>query len=275
MINLIIKFRKKTNKDFSGLWMFLGKHVRKLLRKRFFIKYTTKKIGAYGPFKLTPELLFSNLEEWGNGHNNGFQKYVESSKSKQCILDVGAHVGLTILPVSLVSSENTKIYGFEPSSENYKTLRVNLEFNRCTKVIVENCLVGAEQNEDILFYETDGIDPICTIVKNEKRKCNETHKKQVSIDSYCADNNLHPDLIKIDVEGAEINVLKGARRVIKEFKPMIFLSVHPNAIRALEESDDALLNEIHASGYQVTNIDGSAVDEFECIEYILTDKLER
>jgi len=274
VIKFIITLRKNTNKYLGGLWMFLGKNARKVLSKRIFIKYTSKKIGPHGPFKLTPQFLFSNLEEWGSGHNNGFQKYIELSKNKECILDVGAHVGLTILPVSLVSGVNTKIYGFEPSSENYKALQINLDLNGCTKVVIENCLVGAEENTDILFYETGDISATSSIVNNESRQFDETHKKQVSIDSYCEKNNLRPDLIKIDVEGAEINVLRGARRVMAEFKPMVFLSVHPNQIIALGGSDEALLKEIHRSGYELINIDGSAVDKFECIEYQLIAKEE-
>jgi len=272
VIKLVITFRKKTNKYLGGLWIFLGKNARKILSKRIFINYTSKKIGAYGPFKLTPEFLFSNLEAWGGGHNNGFEKYIETSRNKSCILDVGAHVGLTVLPVSLVSGKNAKIYGFEPSSENYKALRINLDLNGCTNVVIENCLVGAEKNTDILFYETGDISATSSIVNNKNRKFDETQKEQVSIDYYCDKNNLQPDLIKIDVEGAEINVLRGARETIAEFKPMIFLSVHPNQIRALGGSDAALLKEIHRSGYEICNIDGSAVDEFECIEYILIAK---
>lgn len=159
----------------------------------------------------------------GVGHNNGFQKYIETSRNKKCILDVGAHVGLTILPANLLGDENTRIYGFEPSIKNYKALRINLDLNRCANVVIENCLVGAEESTDISFYETGDISATSSIVNNKNRKFNETQKEQVSIDSYCKKNKLQPDLIKIDVEGAEISVLRGARLILAEFKPIFFL----------------------------------------------------
>ena len=81
MINLIIRIRKKTNKFFGGTWIILGRNIRKFLRGGTLIKYTSKRIGSYGPFKMVPEFLFSNLEEWGRGHNNGFSKYIEESKN--------------------------------------------------------------------------------------------------------------------------------------------------------------------------------------------------
>ncbi|MDC0931506.1 FkbM family methyltransferase [Methylophilaceae bacterium] len=269
MINLVIKIRKKTNKVFGGLWVFLGRNARKILRKNLLMKYTSKKIGPYGPFKMTPEFLFSNLEEWGSGHNNGFIKYVEESKNKKCILDIGAHAGFTVLPVSININIDAKLYAFEPSTENFKALQNNLLMNGCDNVFVENCLVGEEKNDNVSFYERDDICATSSIVNNLNRKFNKTSKKQITIDLYCNAHNIKPDLIKIDVEGAEIDVLRGARKTISKFKPIIFLSVHPREIRALGYSEQDLLYEIHKNNYKLTNIDGSKVDEFAYIEYIL------
>ena len=272
MINLIIKIRKKTNKLFGGLWMFLGRNARKILKKGVLIKYTSKKIGPYGPFKMTPEFLFSNLEEWGGGHNNGFIKYVEESKDKKCILDIGAHAGFTVLPVSSSINVDAKLYAFEPSTANNKALQKNISMNECENVIVENYLVGAEEKDNVSFYERSDICATSSIVNDRNRKFNKTSKMQISIDSYCKNHNIKPDLIKIDVEGAEIDVLKGARETISAFKPTIFLSVHPREIRDLGYNEQDLLNEIRINNYKLTNIDGSEVDEFSYIEYILKYK---
>jgi len=64
-------------------------------------------------------------------------------------------------------------------------------------------------------------------------------------------------------------VLRGARGTISTFKPTIFLSVHPREIRDLGYSEQDLLNEIHMNNYKLTNIDGSQVDGFSYIEYVL------
>ena len=69
-------------------------------------------------------------------------------------------------------------------------------------------------------------------------------------------------------------MLKGLHRVTAEFKPMAFLSVHPNSISGLGGSDEAWLKEIHASSYEGINMDRSTVDKFEFMKYILIDKKE-
>lgn len=272
MLRIIILFRRITNKYFGNFWIILGKIARNILSKRIFLGHVNKKIGIYGPFKLSPEFLFSDLEAWGKGHNNGFNQYIECAKTNYCILDIGAHVGLTILPASLQGNENTKIYGFEPSLRNYEALKFNVENNNFHNIVIENYLVGETDNTDVVFYETADISATSSIIKSDNRKFEKTLKKQVSIDSYCNINKLCPDLIKIDVEGAEIEVLKGACEVMKINKPTIFLSVHPKQLVTLGGSEEELMELIQSSNYEIKNIDGTSVEEFECIEYLLIAK---
>ena len=111
-----------------------------------------------------------------------------------------------------------------------------------------------------------------SIVNNLSRKFNKVRKKQVSIDSYCMQYNIKPDLIKIDVEGAEVDVLKGAKNIMHTCKPIIFLSIHPREIAKLGYTDKDLLDVIQSSNYRLTNMDGSDVVKFSYIEYILKYK---
>lgn len=50
---------------------------------------------------------------------------------------------------------------------------------------------------------------------------------QVTLDQYCYQNNIFPDVITMDVEGSEFEVIKGAEKTLREKKPIIFMSVHP------------------------------------------------
>jgi len=270
MINFIILLRKYTNRILGNYWLFLGKIVRKFLKKNILIKHSIKKIGPYGPFKMNPEHLFSNLEEWGHGHNNGFVHYVEESKKKKCILDIGAHVGFTVLPVSKYSLNNqANIFAFEPSSENFKALNRNISLNNLKNIITENCVVGSCEADKVFFYETNDISATSSIINDSSRRFIRNEKKQTSIDNYCKVKKIKPDLIKIDVEGSEIEVLKGAKETMLNCKPLIFLSVHPQEIRKLGYSQIDLLDIFKEVNYEITNIDGSQVNRFEYIEYIL------
>ncbi len=64
--------------------------------------------------------------------------------------------------------------------------------------------------------------------------------KKVSLDSYCNSNDIFPDLIKIDVEGDEIEVLKNSKEVLKR-KPSLFISIHP-FVKGNENVEEEILS---------------------------------
>ena len=112
------------------------------------------------------------------------------------------------------------------------------------------------------FYETSsdsGMNSLCQ--PENKGSCyNKIVKEQITLDSFVEKNGCIPELIKIDVEGAEINVLRGAKSVLREHHPEIVISVHPKHLEILGYSVDELTKEIRGLGYQIYNIDGSQVN---------------
>ncbi len=51
--------------------------------------------------------------------------------------------------------------------------------------------------------------------------------KSKTMDRFCHQTGIYPTVITMDVEGAEFEVIKGAENVLREHKPIIFMSVHP------------------------------------------------
>ena len=108
-----------------------------------------------------------------------------------------------------------------------------------------------------------------SIVKNKKNLI-KTYKNQITLDQYCDENKISPDLIKIDVEGSELNVLKGAMNTILKNKPIIILSVHPNQLDNLGTSVFNLYNFIKLMRYEIKNANNNLVSKLGHSEYILT-----
>ena len=233
MIEQVIQLRNRKYKLLEPFWLWLGRSVR-FVMLRLPLPSTVKMIGQYGPFSMPSEFIFSKLESWGKGRNNGFEVYVRAARGKQCILDIGAHVGFTVLPVAKQIGGEGVVHAFEPSRINAKKLKEAVRLNEFRNVVIHEVLVGEKSQKERAFYEKSDICGTNSISDFNSEQGYQTKLvPQVSLDDFCTQRAVAPDLIKIDVEGAEIEVLKGGERFFSSSTPEIFLSVHPREIKAL------------------------------------------
>lgn len=160
--------------------------------------------------------------------------------SSQCeyVFDVGANIGWYSLHFSI--NKKTKIYSFEPISAIYEQLNKNIRLNNKKNINTFNIALSDNQGDVEFFY-----DPRNATASSEKNILDSNIKpvkcKQVSLDFFMKKNKIRKiDLIKCDVEGAEIKVIKGGLNSINLHKPVIFLEMlrkwsakfdyHPNDI---------------------------------------------
>jgi len=265
--------KSAVGKKFPGLVIFYSLLYRKLVLPLlnpnvFFVK---KMIGPYGPFKFHPRFIFTDYSDWGKSHNSGFRLCVEECKGKKCVFDLGGHIGLLSLPMSRSIAPSGKVYVFEPATENLKYLSSHLKINGIENVEIIDCLAGSSDRENVPFYEESDYGGLNSLVAIDKiSHPRKVIRRQVSIDSFCKIRGLAPEVIKIDVEGAELDVLDGARKTIGKNKPVMFLSYHPKHLRMLGRTDDefrAILDEL---GYCCLDTENKKpVQDLKRAEYLL------
>ncbi|MBI5740387.1 MAG: FkbM family methyltransferase [Nitrospirae bacterium] len=233
-------------------------------------KGINKNIGAGGAFRFDYTFAFSDFQSWGTGHNNAFQVLLKMCEGRKVVFDVGAHVGLCSMPVSRVIGEGGVVYAFEPSKTNMDRLSKNLAYNNIDNVKLLPHLVGDKSRANVPFhesYEVTGMNSIARYKGDDTYSI--TYKDQVSIDDFCADHDIIPEIIKIDVEGAESGVLRGAENVLRNHRPVIVLSVHPRHLQLLGDSVDNLKNIIEGVGYGILDMNGAPAGELGFREYLL------
>ncbi len=159
-------------------------------------------------------------------------------KKNDIVLDIGANIGYYTLIFAKLVGNSGKVFSFEPESKNFKILKKNVEINGYNNVILEQKIVS----------NTNGIS---TLYISEKAGSHRIYKsdnfvesleiKSISMDSYIEKNNLKKiNFIKIDVEGAELNVLQGIQKILDSNKHIIlFTEFSPNQIKScgLEPTD--------------------------------------
>jgi len=127
-------------------------------------------------------------------------------KEGDVIYDIGAHVGYFTLLFSVLVGNKGKVVAFEPNKKNLEILKRHLKINRCKNVIVVDKAVSDKTG--ITFFDTgDGS------WTGKISLTGEYEVEVVKLDDFIS-KNLIPSVIKIDVEGEELNVLRGAKNFI-------------------------------------------------------------
>lgn len=172
-------------------------------------------------------------------------------KDNFIVLDIGAQSG----SFSLLSKflPNTTWHSFEPDPTNRGLLEQNLKINNINNVIVYKDALSDKIGED-----TFSINPnqrgLNTLGKNLIR-FNEKDSLKIKINLNTIDNlflNTKIDFIKIDTEGAEYNIINGAREVLKKYKPVIFLECEDANLQQFNLSEKKLKELIKDIGYKIT-----------------------
>ena len=138
------------------------------------------------------------------------------------VLDIGAHHGLYAILASHLVAPSGRVIAFEPSPRIARRLRWHLALNRASRVEVEPCAVAASKSRMELFIPTSGVDTIASLRRPGlgKGRSRSVVVDVVALDDFAAARQVaNIDLIKLDVEGAEMDVLAGARAVMRLTQP--------------------------------------------------------
>lgn len=134
------------------------------------------------------------------------------------ILDVGANIGLMTMPFSKIVGKEGKVLSFEPQSKIYYILCANVAINNLSNVEPYNLAVG-DSNEPLFLPNIDytrlGNFGGISLSNNGSIRIG-----QIKLDDFIFERL---NFIKIDVEGMEIDVLKGANKTIQKHRPILYV----------------------------------------------------
>jgi len=164
------------------------------------------------------------------------------------VFDLGGNVGYYSLLSSVRAGPRGRVYAFEPLPRNLDFLRRHLALNHIENVTVIEAAV-ADRSGTVRFEE----DPSTS--KGRIGAQGALEVRSVSLDDWIAQGKIPaPDLMKIDIEGAEFLALQGARKLLAGSHPAIFLSTHSGRVHR-----DCLAM-LESLGYQIVSIDNRPLE---------------
>ena len=191
--------------------------------------------------RLNPRTGGDVLEGTGESEvQSALQEYVAPGMT---VYDVGANIGFFTMLAARLVGPTGHVAAFEADPEIVARLREHAECNQFSWVSVNGNAVWSEP-QTVLFARADpGISPdrgLGHVVESAEK--NTIRVDAVSLDDY-ARTSAAPDFIKCDVEGAEVEVFRGAQRVLVEKRPLILCEMHG------EENRRTLSDEFSGLGY--------------------------
>lgn len=169
-----------------------------------------------------------------------------------CVFDVGANRGQSALMFARRVTPSGQVVSFEPVPELFDDLAENVRLNRFSHVRCERKAVAAARGTTTFSYSPAN-PTLGRIETANEAASTDLVVETISLDEYASESGLQPDFIKIDVEGGGQGVLQGARRLLEERRPRIYIELH-NASEQL-----AVKEEIGRRSYRLMTLEREGV----------------
>jgi FkbM family methyltransferase len=166
--------------------------------------------------------------------------------------DVGAHIGYDSLKAARLVGEKGRVVAFEPNPNTLRILRSNIEASGARNVIVQPIACTDSEQTLTLFDSTPGGNSGSSSLSraNAGGLTRPYTVRGRPIDDVVSELGMtRVDVVKADVEGAELLVLRGAAQTLRRFHPKLILEVVPRQLENMNASVEALEAFIEALGY--------------------------
>ena len=194
-------------------------------------------------------------------------------KPGDTFFDVGAYVGWHTIYAARRVGPLGKIVAFEASPANAAYLQFHRRKNRLSQLEVVAAAVADRPSGELTLHLLNGGDSTSNSLQcSEAYTISQANQNLTRVTVPMTNLDTHalrhvPDLIKIDVEGAEMLALAGARKILTERRPPIILAAHPAWLPA-GETPEALLAAIRQHDYVILDTDGNPATTLDFADYL-------
>ena len=175
-------------------------------------------------------------------------------KPGQHVVDAGAHIGLFAMHMAAAVGPSGSVHCFEPCEANAACLELAIAENRFERrVILERAAVGAMHGTGQLIFAPATLNSGGAFIGAPGASVPAGHEtlpvRLIALDEYPLPRPI--SFIKIDVEGAEPQALRGAARLLREDRPVILSEVHPSQLKLVSGiTPAAFIAQIAEQGYR-------------------------
>ncbi len=266
MENLLKRLKKRAQED--DLFTFIYRITRsliirvilfenflsqELLKIKFRNRYIKKKILDNWMY-LDPNDLGISYDLFRNSVREPFatEFFRKWIKEGDVIVDIGANIGYYVLQEARLVGNSGRVYAIEPVAENVELLQKNIELNNYSNVETFELAIGPE-NKVLPIYLTPlrNWNSMLKIKESESLIKKKTFVKTVTLDKFLENKPL-PNIVRMDVEGYEVEIIKGMKALLSSGKPLkLFIEIHPHIVK---EKIKDLLDTLKSFGFKLKKV---------------------
>lgn len=163
------------------------------------------------------------------GEKTFLEDFIADINGGETIWDVGAYIGMFGIFASCKTKSNGKVYCFEPEPKTNALLQKNCQLNNADNLTIFDCALFSEETKSYVYASMDDSLGIHSLAQDSRLAGKGTLVKLYPGDQLVESGKVDPpEVVKIDVEGAEFEVLKGMRKCLQTPQcRAIFIEVHP------------------------------------------------
>jgi FkbM family methyltransferase len=179
----------------------------------------------------------------------------------QTVFDVGGDQGIYTLFFASRVGDKGRVVTFEPNPESHRRIVANVELNKFQNVLVRHLGLGARKGKLTFVFPAGeparGSADAGIQAQILQEKDSRTIEIEVnSLDSEVAATGLpQPDLVKIDVEGLEMDVLRGMKETLSKRRPNLFIEVHGADTESKDDNARQVVKFLLDAGYSVFHVE--------------------
>lgn len=209
------------------------------------------------PFEI---INFDNYEKECSGFMLGF------IKDGDTIFDIGANIGYYSIFLGK-KFKSAKIYAFEPIPQTFQSFRKNIALNKIKNIKPFNFGFDNKNGTVTFYYYKAGSGNASARILNKAEKNIEVRCKVMKIDDFVKKQKIKKiDFIKCDVEGAELNVFKGAVKTLREQHPVIMVEMLRKWALAFGYHPNETIEFLKKLGYECFTIKKKKLEKFNIMD---------
>jgi FkbM family methyltransferase len=182
------------------------------------------------------------------------------------VVDVGANIGLWTMGAARQAGQEGRLHAFEPVPENFTRLIANLNLNGfdLNRVQCQQLSLSDRSGRTVFYLSTNGNSGMGALAQRDGVN-RPIETRLIALDDYCEKHSIsRVDFIKIDVEGAELLVLRGAKGVLASAEaPAIVFEADDSLAASFGSSSSAVKTLLAEKGYEIFRYDGRRLEHVE------------